>query len=116
LRDFGYVLAIWPSRREVHLSVQGSGDDDLSERLDRELQRVLNAGALHVVVNLHRLSGNDRAVLELLAATCHRLWRVRGVMEINGVRDRLATSVEVRTLPEVFGDITSPDAALPALR
>ena len=111
-----HVITMWSSRREVHLMVHGAADPDLVARLDTELQDVLSAGATHVVVDLHRLAGNDTAILELLAATCHQLWRIQGVMEVAGVRDRLATSPEVGSFPEVFGDVTTPGTRPSVLR
>jgi anti-anti-sigma regulatory factor len=112
----GHIITMWTCRREVHLSVQGTAGDDLLEALDHELQHVLAAGATHLVVSLHGLGGTDAEILELLAATCHRLWRVEGIMEIVGIRDRLVSSPEVVTLPEVFGDLTDVGTRPPALR
>jgi hypothetical protein len=54
---------MWSGRREVHLMVHGTADLDLVWSLARELQDVLAGGATHVVVDLHRLAGNDTAVL-----------------------------------------------------
>ena len=59
----------------------------------------------HVVLDLHRLTGDDTGVLELLAATWHRLGREGGHMEIHGLRHRLVTRPEVADFPEIFGGL-----------
>lgn len=99
------IVAVWISRREAHLTVDGTGDGEVVGRLDSVLERLLLAGASHLVVDLHRLTGDDTDVLELLAATCHRIWARDGVLEIRGLRDRLVSRPEVSAFPEVFGDL-----------
>ena len=101
------IVAMWIDRREAHVTVDGSADDDLVVRLDSVLDRLLDAQACHLIVDVHRLTGDDTDVLELLAATCHRLWARRGTMEVNGMRDRLISQPEVRAFPELFGDLAT---------
>lgn len=97
---------MWTGRHEAQLTIDGAGGDpELVSRLDSVLDKLLDAGASHVVVDLHRLTGEDHAVLELLAATCHRLWDRGGVLEVHGLRDRLLSRPEVSSFPEVFGEL-----------
>lgn len=101
------IVTVWTARYEVHLTVDGHGGDPaLILGLDAVLEGLLHAGAAHLVIDLHRLTGEDAAVLELLAATCHRLWRRQGKLEVHGLRDRLATRPEVLAFPEVFGVVS----------
>jgi anti-anti-sigma regulatory factor len=99
------IVSMWTGRHEAHLTIDGVSDGDLIRRLDDALERLLQAGVRHLAVNLYRLTGDDTDVLELLAATCHRLWAKRGVMEIRGLRHRLITNPEVTAFPEVFGTL-----------
>lgn len=100
------IVSMWTSRHEAHLTIDGGGEGDVVDRLDKVLDRLLHADVRHLVVSVHRLTGDDTAVLELLAATCHRMWARRGTMEINGLRHRLVTQPEVDAFPEVFGEVS----------
>lgn len=100
------ITVMWAGRDEAYVTLDGSVAVDVLERLDRVLERLLHAGATHLIVDLHRLTGDDRAVLELLAATCHRLWARRGTMTVHGLRDRLISRPEVNAFPEVFGNVS----------
>ena len=103
------IVSRWTSSHRALLTVQGRSGEELSRRLDGALERLLHADLHHLVVDLHRLTGNDAEVLELLAATCHRVWARNGVMEIRGLQHRLVSRPEVRAFPEVFGTIEDGD-------
>jgi anti-anti-sigma regulatory factor len=99
---------MWTGRHEAHLTVDGPGDaPDLAIRLDAVLDRLAVAGVRHLVLDLHRLTGDDTGVLELLAATWHRLGRRGGRLEIHGLRHRLVTRPEVTAFPEIFGGLVT---------
>lgn len=85
------------------MTADGRGDADMVSRLEDTLERLLRAGARHVVVDVHRLTGDDSGILELLAATCHRIWSLGGSMEVVGLRDRLVFRPEVAAFPKLFG-------------
>jgi anti-anti-sigma regulatory factor len=97
---------MWASRDEAYVTLDGAVVADVLERLDRAIERLLHAGAIHMIIDLHRLTGDDRAVLELLAAACRQLWARRGTMSIHGLRDRLISRPEVSAFPEVFGNVS----------
>ncbi|HEY5860091.1 MAG TPA: hypothetical protein VIX62_07395, partial [Actinomycetota bacterium] len=56
----------------------------------------------HLVVHLDRLTGDDVAIVDLLANTCQRLWLRRGVMEIVGMREPGSGS---RSSPEATDEV-----------
>ena len=58
-------------------------------------------GATHLVVHLGRLTGDDTAVVAILAGACQRLWLQQGIMETIGMRDRHVSVPPPREAPEV---------------
>jgi hypothetical protein len=82
------VVTMWTGHHQVRISLYGDADADadLATRLETIVSQLLQAGATHVVVHLERLTGDDAAVVDVLARSCQRLWLRRGVMEIGGGR------------------------------
>ena len=98
------IVTMWTSHHKVRVSVYGDADadPDLAVRLEVALGRLLHAGAAHLVVHLDRLTGDDVAIVDLLANTCQRLWLRRGVMEIVGMREPGSGS---RSSPEATDEV-----------
>lgn len=98
------IVTMWTGHHKVRVSVYGDADadPDLAVRLEVALGRLLQAGAVHVVVHLDRLTGDDVAIVDLLARTCQRLWLRRGVMEVVGMRDIRSG---LRSTPEAIDEV-----------
>ena len=98
------IVTMWTGHHKVRVSVYGDADadPDLAVRLEVALGRLLHAGASHLVVHLDRLTGDDVAIVDLLAATCQRLWLRRGVMEVVGMREPGSGS---RSSPEATDEV-----------
>lgn len=98
------IVTMWTGHQKVRVSVYGDADadPDLAVRLEVALARLLHAGAAHLVVHMDRLTGDDVAIVDLLANTCQRLWLRRGVMEVVGMREPGSGS---RSSPEAMDEV-----------
>ncbi|WP_133827714.1 hypothetical protein [Actinomycetospora succinea] len=108
------LIVMWTIRHHAQVTVDGHADGDAVERLDRALNLIMRAHGLHITVDLTRLQGRDVDVLEVLAATWHRLSHAGGRLHVVGLRRRLVTDPEVSAFPEVFGRPRSPTRPHPA--
>lgn len=99
------IVSIWTDRSSVQVSVDGCADTGVCERLESALELIIRAQGTHITVDLSRMEGPDAAVLELLAAVCHRQWGRRGCLHVEGIGARLASAPEVAAFPELFGDL-----------
>src|SRR5690242_7608116 len=96
------IVTMWTDDQKVHVSLRGDADADVAVRLETVLARLLRSGANHVVVHLDRLNGDDTAVVEALANTCHLLWLQQGIMETSGMRGGHHTVPQPRESSEVI--------------
>ncbi|GLZ48938.1 hypothetical protein Acsp06_51230 [Actinomycetospora sp. NBRC 106375] len=108
------LIVMWTIRHHAQVTVDGHADADAVERLDRALDLIMRAHGRHITVDLTRLEGRDADVLEVLAATWHRLSRAGGRLHVVGLRRRLITDPEVSAFPEVFGRPRFPARPHPA--
>jgi anti-anti-sigma regulatory factor len=91
------IITMWTTDHKVHVGLRGEARGDLAARLDRTLDRLLQAGATHMIVHLERLTGDDAAVLDILATTGRTLWLRMGIMETVGLRDTHFSGTPDRT-------------------
>lgn len=96
---------MWTARDAAQVTVDGRADADAADRLERVLDGLLDAYVCHLTVDLSRVRGDDVELVELLAATCYRLWWRGGCLHVFGLGRRLVSRPEVEAFPEVFGEV-----------
>lgn len=78
----GRVAVRWQGRGRAVVSVRGVRSDELAASVRRAVERVLRAGATHLVVDLRGTTGPDARFEELLGWAGRRLWARRGVLVV----------------------------------
>lgn len=76
----GRIVVRWQGRGTAHLAVSGDCTNGLAARLRRAVERVLRAGATHLIIDTRGTTGADAALDDVLGWAGRRLWARRGVL------------------------------------
>ncbi len=78
----GRIVVRWQGREKAHLLVRGVCSDDLAGRLRRAVERVLRAGATHLIIDTRGATDADAGLNDVLGWAGRRVWAHRGVLVV----------------------------------
>lgn len=102
------LTSVRPDRERARLIVVGTLDGWGATELGRHLTGLLDAGALHVLVDLSRMHGWDVRGTDVLTAVSCRLWN-RGSLSVQGLQPYMLDGVYPPATDDTAHDVEGWD-------